>query len=557
MQIERNSGNLEKLILVGFFSTILIVTPYSVNDPINLPKMLSVGLLGFTCLGYLLQKEFIQQFRRTWVLPLLSMLFLIQSLVVLFLSGRRLSEGLYGVAGRNTGFLTYVSLLFICLAGSIVSSKKFIAKFCTLFLGVGCILLFYGFFQKAGLEPFPYVNTYANNVFGTFGNPNFQSAFIGIFGTFAFAFCFELKANSLKRAIYFLLVPMCVFGIYSTNSWQGFFNLSAGIGVVLILIFVRMNLFKLASTLLSIGILGFFTIALGLLNTGPLASLLAKASLAARRLYWEAGLNMMVKHPILGVGFDGFGDWYRRERSQIAASQNSNLVSDSAHSVPIDIGTSGGFPLLIIYLALITLTIISIIKIARNSAYLSIPFIALSGAWVSYQAQSLISINQIGLGIVGWTLSGLIIGYASSFSVNTEVQQSNSSGRATKYSIPTFSFMTFAGPIIGLIVGSLISFPPFFAANKFYTGLKSSDARLINANAYLNPLDVRRMLTTATILNQNKFYKESLEISKSATSHFPDSFEAWTLLSKLSNSSELDKLRAKSELKRLDPYLVL
>ena len=38
-------------------------------------------------------------------------------------------------------------------------------------------------------------------------------------------------------------------------------------------------------------------------------------------------------------------------------------------------------------------------------------FVALTVAWLGYQAQSVISINQIGLAIWGWVLSGALIAY--------------------------------------------------------------------------------------------------------------------------------------------------
>ena len=294
---------------------------------------------------------------------------------------------------------------------------------------------------------------------------------------------------------------------------------------------------------------------MGILNFGPLASILAKASLAARRLYWEAAVNLMLQHPLLGIGFDGFGDWYRRGRTEEAALQNSNLISDSAHSVPLDIGSSGGFPLFIIYLAILGLTVVSIIRVVRINSRLSVTFIALTASWFSYQAQSIISINQIGLGIVGWSLSGLIIGYASNSPSNVNGDQVEKSGRNTKKVASIPSFATFIGPIVGIAVGALISLPPFLAANKFYNGLKTSDARIINANAVLKPLELQRMFMAANILESNKFYKESYEITQTAVKNFPDSFDAWNLLSRLTNASELDKARVKSELKRLDPYL--
>ena len=551
MRIVENPRALEKVVLISFFSAVLLVTPYSVTDPINLPKMLVIGIFGFICLGFLLQNQIIRQMRTEWYLPLLSLLFILHSLIVFIFSGRNLNEGFYGISGRNTGLLTYFSFIFVCMAASIVSGVKFLNNFLLVFLIVGCLLLLYGFFQYKGLEPFPYVNAYANNVFGTFGNPNFQSAFIGIFGSIVFALCFDSSLSKFKRAIMAILVLLSVLEIFLTNSWQGFFNFAAGLGVAVTLVFFRMNKPKIAFTLLGLGVLGASITAFGLLNIGPLASTLEKASLTARRFYWEAAINLMFKHPLIGVGFDGYGDWYRRGRSNNAFSQNVNLVSDSSHSVPLDIGASGGFPLLLLYFLLICLVIVSIIRIVRNNSKLSIPFIAIVAAWVSYQAQSLISINQIGLGIAGWTLSGLIIGFASKESEDIETKNANPLGQKSRNKA-----LNFTGPIIGLTVGALISLPPFIAANKFYEGLKSSDARIINTNAYLKPLEPRRMVMSASILEQNNFHKEALEITRFATRNFPDCYAAWTLLSSLKDASESDKTYAKSELERLDPNIV-
>ena len=555
MPNQLKTGILEIVLYLGFFLSILVVTPYSVTDPINLPKMVMIIFLGFTSLGFLINQRYFQQLKKMKLLSLFSVLFVIQFIAVLIFSGRNINEGLYGISGRYTGFLTYFSLLFICLAFALVSNERFISQFRLIFLILGCVLLLYGLIQFVGLEPFPYVNIYANNVFGTFGNPNFQSAFMGMLGTLTFTLVFDSNLSLARRGFLALVTMFSLWGIYSTNCWQGFFNLAAGVGVAFVLLLFRINRTKLAEGFLSLGILGFITIAMGILNFGPLASTLAKASLAARRLYWEAAVNLMLNHPLFGVGFDGFGDWFRRGRTEGAAIKNPGLISNSAHSVPLDIGSSGGFPLLAIYIALIALTIFSIVKVVRSNSRMSITFIGFSAAWFSYQAQSLISINQIGLAIIGWSLTGLIIGYASNSSMNEDGDQLLISGRKAKKVNSKPAITTYIGPIVGVVLGSLVSLPPFVAANKFYNGLKTSDVRIINANAYLKPLDVQRMLMTANILEENKFYRESYEIAQSAVEKFPDSFEAWTLFSGLTNSSNLDKSHVKSELKRLDPHL--
>ena len=284
-----------------------------------------------------------------------------------------------------------------------------------------------------------------------------------------------------------------------------------------------------------------------------MASTLEKASLTARRLYWEAAVRMLVDNPVFGVGWDGFGDWYRRARTDSAAVNYANLISDSAHSVPLDVASSGGLPLLSLYFSFVVLGVFSVVKVVKNKSHLSINYIALVAAWGSYQAQSLISINQIGLGVLGWSLLGLIIGYSAYQGNSSQTSKEHSFKLRTKIPAKSVSFTSFIGPLVGFIVGSLISIPPFVAANRFYEGMKTSDARVIYANGYLKPLDLRRMIYTGSILEKNRFYKESLSIAESATENFPDSYDAWTFLASLTNATEADKALAKSEIDRLDP----
>jgi O-antigen ligase len=552
MRELRNLGNREKIFLFGFCLTILTVTPYSVMDPINLPKMSVLGVLAFTLLGYFGDRRVLVLFRNNWLLTIMTGLFVLQGLFVLVFSGRTLNESLYGASGRNTGFLTYLCFSILLISASQMARDSFIKSFQTVFIAVGLILTAYGLVQYFGLEPFPYINAYENNVFGTFGNPNFQSAFMGIFGALLFALVLDERSSLNKRLVLASFTVTAVFGIFITNSWQGFFNFAAGVGIAITLNLFRLRKERIGSIFLSLGIVSGIIVFLGLLNQGPLASILAKASLSARRLYWEAGVNMLLNNPLFGVGWDGFGDWFRRGRSLGAATNSGNLISDSAHSVPIDIASGGGAPLIILYLSLIAFGLFSVVRAVRRKQ-LTVNFIALVAAWGSYQAQSLISINQIGLGIVGWSLLGLIIGYSSVQSKEIGNSEEQKSKQVNKVQTAKPSFTSFVGPMIGLVIGCLIALPPFIAANKFYEGMKTLDARVINENAYLKPFDLQRMLYAASILEKNKFYKESIQIAKTITKSFPDSYDAWRFLATLTNATEVDKENSQTELRRLDP----
>lgn len=555
MQIKVKTRTIENLLLIGLFIVVLLVTPYSSIDPINLPKMSALGIFAFTIFALTLPKL------PGWIgvqhrkLIGLSLLFAFQLLLVLIFSGRSFTLNFYGIFGRNTGVLTYLSLLMVLFVSAVVASQVMISRYVVTFFIIGVILLCYGVIQHFGLEPFPFQNIYANQVFGTFGNPNFHSAFMGILGAIAFTTIWNKDLIKIFRLIAGLIFFLSILSINSTNSWQGFFNLAAGIGVAVILLAHQRGLQKLGNYLLVIGVLIVGMVGLGLLNQGPLADVMSKASLTARRIYWEAALKMLFDHPFTGVGLDGFGDWFRRSRSTEAFKSYSGFISDSAHSVPLEIGAGGGFPLLVTYFGLLLLTLHSIIKVIKKQSNLNFGFITITAAWFSYQAQSLISINQIGLGLIGWTLSGLIIGFASLGDDVAKAKEPKKNTRVSAQGRESSTFTSFVVPIIGLIVSCLISLPPFIASNRFYEGLKTSDARVVVEKAYAKPLDPRRLLIAVNILERNKFYKESFEMTKFTSQEFPDSYEVWTTLRSLTNASDNDKLQATKQLSRLEPNI--
>jgi hypothetical protein len=336
------------------------------------------------------------------------------------------------------------------------------------------------------------------------------------------------------------------------SSEQGYLNFLAGfLAAVLIYLFTKKKMI-LAWTGLALSGLGGFLVMAGILNIGPLAELLYKSSLQARGFYWRAAINMMIERPFFGIGLDGFGNWYRRSRTQAAAELNASVVSDTAHSIPLDIGSGGGIPLLILYLAILGLALNAIIKIVMRSRDFDPIFASIVAAWVAYQAQSLISINQLGLGVWGWSLTGLLIGYELNTRDRSSDEQVNSSRKAKKKEQIPASVLMIA--VAAAAIGSVISLPPYLAANKYYKALQSGDGNLLYKSAFLKPYDRARFLYSAQIMEENKLEDWAIQILSDASKLYPDSYEIWQRWSVIPSATPAQIARAKAEMKRLDPF---
>ena len=545
-------SSLGRLIVWTLIGTTLLVTPMWSLDPINPIKMLIIVPGGFMCLALILaNQKSVSWGRYRVVLGLVAAFVIWQLLVVLISSGENYQQ-LFGSQGRNTGLITYLAFSFIFVGSVIASNDDSLKRFVRIVFITGSASLAYGVIQALGIDPLDWAANQYSPVFGFLGNPNFQSSLIGILGVIAFAQLFvkELKIQ-LKVLIGFYLV-VSLYVIKETQAQQGFLVLVFGIGVVVGLYLMQLNQ-VLSITYGVLSFLGFFVVLIGTLNKGPLASILYKDSVTYRGDYWRAGWDMTLNHPIFGVGMDSYGDWYRRSRTLAATLRRGpDVTSNAAHNVFLDISSYGGFPLLLIYVALMVLVIISAIKVLKRSTGFNPIFAGLVGGWVAFQAQSIISINQIGLALWGWVLSGLIIGYEIN-SGNTAVTDSVAKkGRVADKPSQT-SAATVVALFIALVLGAIVGMPPYVASVKYKSALETGNPQVIQDAAYIWPLDYSRMVQVAMTLNENKLESQGLEVAVDATKKFPDNYSVWATLSVMNSASAEQKTQALAQMKRLDP----
>ena len=540
------------------FLCTVAVLPAAAFDPINLPKLTVLTICALAILGLIFTnlQGLSSSFKRLPVF--LIALFCLNLLAVLIFSGSDFYESFYGTFGRSTGFLNYLCLAILLFAGTQIQTALGFERISFFLFISGSVSLFYGILQVFDLEFLSWSNPYGP-VIGFLGNPNFQSSFLAFFGILLVARLLG-ESSFNKRSITYLVVSIFnVFVIYRTNSQQGLLVLAIG---VFFLVFIWIKHTKLKRAFIPLGVIGGSGLILGILgvlNIGPLAKWLFGPTVSYRGDYWEAGWRMTLDHPLLGVGLDNYGEWYRRSRSiEATLRRGPDITSNAAHNVFLDISSNGGFPLLIIYVLLmlfVSFAAINLIKRSLSTRFDS-SIVGLITVWLAYQIQSVISLNQIGLSVWGWAISGLIIGlYIHNQPIKDEKvhQLHQKDKKDQKKKAVSVHPRTVLGIFVGALIGMLVSIPSLASSMNYLSTLKSGNLENIQSATNSWPPNLAHQLQTAASFRDASFNEQSLQVTRSLLARYPDSYRGWEILASLPNVDEREVLKAKAQMKRLDP----
>jgi hypothetical protein len=390
---------------------------------------------------------------------------------------------------------------------------------------------------------------------GLFGNPDFISAFLGIFISSLLAISAAKSTTWRYRVTALVLALVAFYEIVRSHAIQGIVVTAAGIAIVgffVVRSYLKKQILTLGYVLMAtgVGILGI----MGALQKGPM-SFVYKTSVSLRGAYWNAGLTMGMDHPLTGVGMDAYGDWYRRARSLNAATvlPGPGTITNAAHNVIIDFFAFGGFPLLLSYLGILVVVAISVFKVIRREKGYDPIFVALVATWACYQLQSVISINQIGLALWGWLLSGALIAYEYATRPKIEENSKDNKGRGKKSS-GVVSPQLVAG--IGALIGLLIAVPPLSADIKWRSAMDSRDGNKVIAAtvpSYMNPVDSQRLAQAVQLFGNSNLNEQARQAALKGVAYNPDYFDAWKFLYLLSSSTAEERANALKNMKRLDP----
>jgi O-antigen ligase len=410
--------------ILGGSSLITLYFNSKVQDPFNSPKFWLLLIISSWLIGHLVKNR--EVFIKDKILNKLFTLLIIFTgftlLAAIFTDVKY--TAFFGENMRRTGALNYIALSILFLSAASFLRIKNIKRIYGVAFFTGLFVGGYGLLQSSGIDFVQWNNPY-NSVISTVGNPNFSAAIMSVLATIIFAPVLNSNYNKFVQIICFVTFVVLFYTIYQSGARQGLIAIALGVGSY-ITVFIYSKNRKFGYITLGSGLVLSLISILGMLQIGPLTNLLYKSSVSVRGYYWRAGIQMLKDHPIFGVGLDRYGAYFKQYReSTYSLNYGFDITSTNAHNVPIQIFSTSGTLVGICYLTILVFVIWrGVVGIKNNSGNNRLAIASVFSAWLAFQAQSIISIDNIGITVWGWMLGGAVVG----LSITDPISQSVNNG---------------------------------------------------------------------------------------------------------------------------------
>jgi O-antigen ligase len=525
--------SIHNFIIYSVVAITLVATPNFNKDALIIPKVVIILCSALLILPYLLLNiKAKKNLKLINASILLSSLFLVQLVLTIVFSDAPIEQQVFGRTGRGLGFITFFSLIIIFLSCAIFM-KQTDQK--TLIKGIaisGTFTSIYAIFQSFGLDFFPW-DSKTNGVIGTLGNPNFVSSFAAMA---ILPSLIQVSGKSRERFYQLLLLLLYVLTIYRAQSTQGYISIAIAISV-----FALIYLWYWRRLIFGVALISFtfsvFLVVLGFSNNGPLSKIIYKVSVQSRGEFWQSALNTANENPVFGVGIDSFGDYSLLYREKTVISE----YTDSAHNYILDFSVIGGYPLALIYILIILLTLYGFFKLQKTVGEFNPTIATLFSIFIVFQAQSLISPINLPILFWGMVICGSIIGLA-----DDKVGKDDLVSKKTKNRLNRLSLLSF-------FLSLVILFPYFNSDRLQLLAMNTGNGDLAIKVAKMYPESVVRYSTLTRALLDSGLNVQALDLARSAVEFNPNSPALWVLLL-INPSAPIEERRAaKAKLLILDP----
>jgi hypothetical protein len=402
---------IEKLRLIGIglvpILVTIVVNPWSSLDPIASPKLV-LALFGIGTLLVINSFGSVPWFIRTKeFLPILF--FFLAISLSLIINRTAFDERLFGIYGRNQGYITFLLLLFVSI---LYLQSKENPK--TLFLFsmwiANALVVSYAFLQSIGWDFYDWTSQNIA-VISTLGNPNILGSFCAVTALSWIHWIKNCrnKISTLGRALFGIFgIAINFYVIFLTNSGAGMLALVCSLSFYIIVkIYSKAIRYERGAKII---IFFFFALLLSVLFIGALQQnfVSAQSSIIPRLKFWKVGISIFSNYPIFGTGFDTYGDLF----TEYAGSENEliNIHSSSAHNMWIDTLVFGGVILLssLVWLQILALRgLFSSFSVKKYEAVKNDNLVM--AIFVAFIVQSFFSVPSIAVQIWGWAAMGILL----------------------------------------------------------------------------------------------------------------------------------------------------
>lgn len=321
-----------------------------------------------------------------------------------------------GRPGRHTGLAMYAVYAVLLAAAVRLYARESPAHLVKALVITAVPVSLYGLAQAAGIEPFGWDAVEGGpQVFSTFGNANFFSAWLAIIVPLAVWGALTRTWPAPARAASGLLAAVAVVAADASHSLQGPVAAAAGTALVgAVWLFTAGGVVRRIRGPLVAAAAGA-VVAIGAAlatGVGPSAGVRegVASSLGSRLPKWQVALDIFRDRPLFGVGLGNYGSWFHTYRPESEAVRGLARSVDAPHNVFLDMLASGGILLFVAYLSVVAVTgwalVVGLRRLAGEERLLLAAF---GGAWLAYQVQSLVSIDVPPLAVLHWVLAGVII----------------------------------------------------------------------------------------------------------------------------------------------------
>ncbi len=172
---------------------------------------------------------------------------------------------------------------------------------------------------------------------------------------------------------------------------------------------------------------------------------------ASRFIFWDAATKAMHKHPLLGYGPENFAILFQENfNPKILASENSfEGWSDRAHNIYYELGSTAGYPAVILYALFLGSIFYALYVIATRSKQLNRAQLSLfAGLFVAYIINNLFTFDSN----ISLMALFILLGVIYTFTEN-EMAQSKKTAKTTEYTgfIAIGLFLIFSACFVFLV----------------------------------------------------------------------------------------------------------